>query len=125
MKLRGSRVHPHTSTTTRSVGPFEALRLEKNETWRGAFLGRKYPKKAPTSVGVFFFFFQCPLEKSRKNNNKGSAYFFFELAQMYVVFSSFFSPLPPLGSRQAGTQKHHKNIFFKSDLKIAKKSQKR
>ena len=28
MKLRGSLVLPHTNTTTRSVGSFEAVRLE-------------------------------------------------------------------------------------------------
>ena len=63
MKLRGYLVQLQlpTNTTTRSVGLFEVVRLEKNETREGAFLGRKFPKKTPTHLrGRFFFPFSAP-----------------------------------------------------------------
>jgi hypothetical protein len=59
MKLRRSLVHPHTNTTRRSVGSFEAVSLEKNETRKGAFLGRKFKKS--THPPPWAFFFSVPL----------------------------------------------------------------
>ena len=85
MKLRGSLVLPHTNTTTRSIGSFEAVRLEKNETRKGAFLGRKFPKKAPTHLrGRFFFPSSAPC---------------FFVNGIFVRFST------------RGVQKHHKQIL--------------
>jgi hypothetical protein len=51
MERRGYLVHLRTITTTRSAGAFEAVRLEKNETRKGDFLGRESPP-----IASFFFF---------------------------------------------------------------------
>jgi hypothetical protein len=65
MKLRGSLVRLRTNTTTRSVDSLEAVRLEKHETRKGAFLGRKFPKKSThPPPWAFFFLSSVPLAHS-------------------------------------------------------------